>query len=542
MICAILMLLLLFMLRIECQCSTQLFTCTDEFPDLYKKCVINTTEYKVISDHIYNCSKGMCDTLEIQIGRGDVTITVDIPDNIINLKIDNRKGVYLVNLEAVNANVHLKKMSIFGNNIQINQPAFFRHFLNLREFQAQNLTFRHLPIFTHNKLLKRISMNQSVILNDTDRVIKKRFVSGLNKLEVLTWKRGGIVGIQKNSFSNLRMLSRLDLTENEIHELEDDTFNGLRGVTYLGLASNRITNVKGSSLTKLQNVRILDLADNPTFPLDSIGSVWSLEKVVLSHYNTTHLVPYPFQQLMNLANIGLDYIHFPCDCSNQWISKLHLYGISLTKTGSVCLNKEGSVDDTSLYSDCDFNSYPCFNHTQTCQTAGARRVDSGDSCLCCVANTSANYTDILYQCSCMEGYMRSKLLPNTCEENTNRNYELVTLGSAEGNVSLLLLLMTSFTFFVIILILIFFLITTVHMLKRKFSGRLQANNILSEIHNANNHEMKELDITSYDSEYHQLVAERDYKWVTYRRNSAELVYSNTKNNEREQHAVIPDSI
>ena len=538
-ICIILM-LFLFMLRVECQCSTQLFVCTEEFPDLYMKCVINTTEYNVISEHIYNCSIGLCDTLEIQIAKGNVTITINIPNNIINLKINNPMRVN-VNMDAVSVNLHLKRMFIFGNNIQINQPAFFRYFINLREFQAQNVTFKYLPIFTHNKQMTRISINQSMILNDTDRLIKKIFVGGLNKLEVLNWKRGGIDGILKNSFCNLRMLSRLDLTENEIHELEEDTFNGLRSVTYLGLASNRITIVNGNSLTKLKNLKILDLSDNPTFPLDSIASVWSLEKVILSYYNATYLLPYLFQQLMNLTNIGLDYIRFPCDCSNQWISKLHSYGISLTKIGSVCLNKEGSVDDTSLYSECDFNSYPCFNHSQTCQTPEARRVDSGDNCLCCVKN---NFTDEGYQCSCIEGYRQSKT-PNTCEENTNRkNSEFIALRFAEDNVSLLFLLVTTFTFLVIILILIFLLITTVNMLKRKLrvAGIMQGNKVLSVVQNVNTHEMKELDITSYDSEYHQLVAERDYKWVTYRRESAELVYSNIKDDEREQHAAKPDSI
>ena len=540
----IILMLLLFLLRIECQCSTQLFICTDEFPDSYKKCVINTTEYNVISEHVYNCSIGMCDTLEIQIARGDVNITVYIPHNIISLKINNPMGADNINVEAVSINPHLKKISIFGDNIQINQPAFFRYFINLRELQAQNVTFKYLPIFTHNKQMRRMIMNQSVILNDTDRLVKKRFVSGLNKLESLIWKRGGIVGILENSFYNLRMLSRLDLTENEIHELEDNTFDGLRIVMYLGLASNRITSVKGNSLTKLKNLKIIDLADNPTFPLDSIAQVRSLEKIILSHYNATYLVPYPFQQLMNLTNIGLDHIHFPCDCSNQWISKLHLYGIGLTKIGSVCLSKEGSVDDTSLYSDCGINEYPCFNHSQTCRTPGARRVDSGGSCLCCVANTSANLTDRGYQCSCMEGFRYSKLIPSACEENSDRrNYELITLRFAEENVSLLLLLVTTFTLYVIMLILIFLLITTVNMLTRKLrvAGRMQGNNVLSVVQNVNTNEMKELDITSYDSEYHQLVAERDYKWVTYRRDNAELVYSNIKD-EREQHAVKPDSI
>ncbi|KAI6657735.1 hypothetical protein LOD99_479 [Oopsacas minuta] len=540
--------LLLLILQVKCQCYTQSFICIDKIPNIYKKCVINTTDYNSISDNINKCSIGRYEKLEIQITQGHVKININLPENIIKLKISNPNGVDNVSVEVFNIHGYIRSMSLYGDNIHIKQQDFFCHFTNLLELQAEKLIFINPPTFTQNIYLERIIINQSVMLNQTDRVIDNTFVGGLTKLKVLIWKRGRITGILDNSFSRIGRLNILDLTDNCIKEITDSSFDGLQSLTYLGLSSNTITKVYITALTGLTNLKILDLANNPTFPLDSITPVWSLERVIISHYNATYLRPHPFQQLPNLAIIELDYIQFPCDCSNQWISQLHVYEIGITKIGSYCLNQEKQVDDTTLYTVCGNNTYTCFNHSQSCPAVEDWRVDYRDKCFCCQVNTSAIYSidtgdchqlcnniEGSYYCSCMDG--QSIFIENYCEViNEDKFWEVNTVIFAEQNLFLLLLLLTVISFLMIVLILIFLLVMVINKYKRmlRIAESMQRNNVISLVQRSNSHVMKELDIASYDSEYHQIIAEREYEWITYKRANTDVVYSNTKDDQIDQ--------
>ena len=186
-------------------------------------------------------------------------------------------------------------------------------------------------------------------------------------------------------------------------------FAGLYSLTYLALKHNNITTVHWNAFTILRNLEIINLDNNPTFPLDAITPVRSLERVSISYYNANYLTPEPFQQLENLTFIELNYIQFSCDCSTQWISRLEIFGIATSIVGSECLNDElRQVDDPTLYTQCPDNNYPCFNHSISCQV-GERRVDSGNYCSCLCQNRNTN---IFTECS----EINSCAVPNICEQ------------------------------------------------------------------------------------------------------------------------------
>ena len=400
-------------LRAVCECWTQSLACRDEIVDKYRKCQINVKDFNEIANKLYNCSMGNYETLELDIAQEveDLNILINLPQNIIALNISNPHQAENISLEIWSFNPNIKYISQYGKSIFIKQPEFFSYFSNLTNILAESLIFRSLPIFSNNKHLLSITVLESLVLNETDRVINNEFVRELKQLEVLNWACGGIIGIQKNSFSGLKGLKSLNLSNNQIHELQDQAFEGLYSLTYLSLRHNNITTVHRNAFTALSNLKILNLNNNPSFPLDAITPVRSLERVSISYYNAKYLTPEPFQQLENLTFIELNYIQFSCNCSTQWISKLRGFGIGISKVGSDCYNDDLvfiEVDDPILYTECPNNNYPCFNHSTHCRVE-ERRVDSGDSCSClCQNRNTTEYT------KCSE--INSCAVPNICDQ------------------------------------------------------------------------------------------------------------------------------
>ena len=398
-------------LRVVCQCWTQSIACRDGAVNTTRKCQINVTDFDTVANSVYNCSFGNYETLELEVAQGmhGLNITLNIPQNIIALKIGNPHQAENISLQIRTSYPNVKSISITGESISIPQSAFFSYFPNLTDILADSLILPSLPELSGNRHLISISVLQSFVLNETDRVVNEKFVNSLKQLEVLSWICGGIIGIQNNSFSSLKRLKSLNLSNNQIHELQDQVFEGLDSLTLLALRHNNITTVHRNVFTRLRNLEILNLDNNPTFPLNTITPARSLEKVSISHYKASHLTPQIFQQFENLTFIGLNHIQFSCDCSTQWISMLEGFGIGISKVGSECPGGESrEVDDPTLYTECPNNSYPCFNSSISCQ--GWRGASGGNCrCLCQRENTTV-YTE----CEDLNACLPSNICEQIC--------------------------------------------------------------------------------------------------------------------------------
>ena len=159
-------------------------------------------DFNTVINNLYNCSIGNYETLELEVAQGihGLNIILKIPQNIIALRISRKYQFRNKELKSKRENISLN-----GNSILIEQPAFFSYLSNLAEIRAESLIFRYLPTFSN----KSITILQSIILNETNRVINRIFVSESKGLEVLSWVGEGIIGIQKKSFSGLKSLKSL---------------------------------------------------------------------------------------------------------------------------------------------------------------------------------------------------------------------------------------------------------------------------------------------------------------------------------------------
>ena len=100
-----------------------------------------------------------------------------------------------------------------------------------------------------------------------------------------------------------------------------------------------------------------------------------------------------------------------CECEDQWISKLQLFGITTTLISACGSDGSKAVDDPGTCSSCQNMSYQCFNNSIVCPGDSWYRVDSVDGCNCAYQVELSLY-DLI--CSDIDECQNSSICLGTC--------------------------------------------------------------------------------------------------------------------------------
>ena len=419
--------LLIFLLGcLTFQSVNSTVTCSDLGNTL--SCLVETTnttliqetiESKIVSSHI---------TLKITIeGAGaGATLNIGFPENIIRLEVYNSVDTPVF-IETSTVNSGMIYISFFGQTVSIMQRDFFIYFPNLNSFGSAKLGMKFLPFFSENKNIYSIFVWNSVLEDVSNRAIDYKMVGNLTKLVYFFWENSEINEIEPGAFKGSNNLKYLSLRNNKIHELKSCTFEGLENTTNIYLSGNNISSVHPYAFIGLRKVDYLFLSNNPNMQLTPIIRMKELFYLDLSGNNPENISPEIIQQLPKLSVLIMSYINFNCTCDTQWISKLSDFGISLQLTGSTCIGEVSrQASNSTLYANCEYSSFQCFNKSIECVGENWTRVDTVDGCECIYSVELYTVSEICsdvdecedssicqgncintigsYKCDCLEGF------------------------------------------------------------------------------------------------------------------------------------------
>lgn len=193
-------------------------------------------------------------------------------------------------------------LSIFPNLVELSMEANlreinsgdFNHAINLINLFIPHNNFRKIKYYMFTPHPKEFSLNC-----DGDA-----FPLGKLKSMDLSWNR--ISEIEAYSFSRLKSLEVLVLSNNELAIIGRGTFNGLSCLTHLYLLSNEIKTIEDGALD-LPSLWLLDLANNKLKRLsNSVFDGLPKLEILRLHHNDMKHIGHSLYPLTNVKDISLD--------------------------------------------------------------------------------------------------------------------------------------------------------------------------------------------------------------------------------------------
>ena len=371
-----------------------------------------------------------------------LNIVFDLQTRVGKLTISN----YLnINLKLSTFKFHLEITSLLLNNgnlpfrkTQIN-PGLFMLLPNLKYISMTSVFFEYFPYFAYtNKFLTYLHVSQFEIPSSAPHSLSRGYISGLTELKHLRLESiqttqhldttdrsfAGLTsltylllgrfnihnpintlspltrvrdlrlincGLADMSFLNrtpsLYGLTRLVLNANFITEIQASIFSNYTNLVELYLHSNKLVQLESEAFRGLNNLETLYLDSNPIqdISITAFKGLKFLTRLYLEYNSFTSLSSRMFEYLSNLKYMGLSDVPLHCDCSLQWMPRVHhnfgLY-LSLTKCATPPEHIHKQAIDPSLYTDCIQElSYQCFNSSTSCPT-GSYCQDTLDTYTC----------------------------------------------------------------------------------------------------------------------------------------------------------------
>ena len=155
---------------------------------------------------------------------------------------------------------NLSKLRIRSTKITKLENKIFSQFQKLNDLKLYNnieLKSINYDCFSNLKQLTRLNLTKGLIES-----LDKRHFSELNNLEYLKLNLFKIVDIEENMFSNLKKLTTLDLSYCKLEILKPESFIGLINLKILDLRSNKFKKFDLRVLENITRIKIVDLSGN----------------------------------------------------------------------------------------------------------------------------------------------------------------------------------------------------------------------------------------------------------------------------------------
>ena len=415
------------------------------------------------------------DTAIRTLGSFDkLTIMLDLQTRVRELYIYNYIDNNKLKVNTFKFHTELTSLTLYYGNTRIH-PVMFLLLPNLKYLALSSVYFVYFPYFAHtNRFLTYLYIYIFDISSPSPHILTRDHVSGLSQLKYLFLYPTQYINTTEQSFSGLtaltylytgylnipnpittlsplvrlkglyihysRMtdisfltqtpflyrLTRLGFDHNLITQIPAGIFSNYANLAYLSLYNNSLIQLESEAFKRLSNLEILFLNSNPiqNLSLTAFKGLESLSSLSLQDTSLTSLSSRMFEYLPSLVDIWLYNVPLHCNCSLQWIPKVH-HSFSLYLSNALCVSpsehRNKLATDPSIYTECIQDlSYQCFNRSVSCP-AGSYCQDTLDTYTCVCEQEGYTFIRNLNKCVSSGDINNGlqKLNTNTCATCAN---------------------------------------------------------------------------------------------------------------------------
>lgn len=225
---------------------------------------------------------------------------------------------------------NLVKLRLDGNSIETLQDSVFKSLPSLRYLHLESNKLQHI----HKNALSELTNLRFLNLahNKQTSVHNALTFSQLRALTTLLLSENEIQYVGNNVFQNLKKLSKLSLSNNRISRLDSGALRGLSSLKQLLIDGNELEEIPAGLLDSLERIEELDFSHNKISSVDSLAfsQLKHLRVLKLKNNMLTSLSGEIFALNNVLYDLDLHGNNWTCDCRLQelkkWMSAAHSQG------------------------------------------------------------------------------------------------------------------------------------------------------------------------------------------------------------------------
>lgn len=229
---------------------------------------------------------------------------------------------------------NLVKLRLDGNSIDVLQESVFKcltslHYLHLESNKLQHIHKNAFSKLTNLRFLNLAHNKQSAVRNVLT-------FSQLKALTTLLLSENEIQYIGNHVFQNLKKLSKLSLSNNRLSRLDSGALRGLSSLRELLIDGNELQEIPAGLLDPLGSIEELDFSNNRISNVDALAfsQLKHLKVLKLKNNFLTSLSGDIFALNKVLYDLDLHGNNWTCDCRleelKRWMTVAHSQGKLLT--------------------------------------------------------------------------------------------------------------------------------------------------------------------------------------------------------------------
>uniref|UniRef100_A0A3B4Z3S8 TLR4 interactor with leucine rich repeats n=1 Tax=Stegastes partitus TaxID=144197 RepID=A0A3B4Z3S8_9TELE len=229
---------------------------------------------------------------------------------------------------------NLVKLRLDGNSIEVLQDSVFKSLTGLHYLHLESNKLRHIHRNAFSKLTNLRFLN--LAHNKQTAVRNVLTFSQLRALTTLLLSENEIQYIGNHAFQNLKKLSKLSLSNNRISRVDTGALKGLSSLRELLIDGNELVEIPAGLLDPLERIEQLDFSSNRISNVDSLAfsRLKHLKVLKLKNNLLTSLSGDIFALNNVLYNLDLHGNNWTCDCRleelKRWMTAVHSQGKLLT--------------------------------------------------------------------------------------------------------------------------------------------------------------------------------------------------------------------
>lgn len=225
---------------------------------------------------------------------------------------------------------NLVKLRLDWNALQILKDTDFKSLTNLHYLHLESNQLQHIHPHTFSKLSNLKFLNLS---HNKQKALRNPLTfSKLKALTTLLLSDNEIQHVAKGVFQNLQKLSRLTLSNNRISRLESGALQGLSGLREFLIDGNKLEEIPAGTLDALESIEELDFSRNSIGKVDAsaFSHLKNLRVLKLKNNLLSSLSGNSFSLNSQLYNLDLQGNNWTCDCRleelQRWMTIAHSQG------------------------------------------------------------------------------------------------------------------------------------------------------------------------------------------------------------------------
>lgn len=229
---------------------------------------------------------------------------------------------------------NLVKLRLDCNSIEVLQDSVFRSLSNLHYLHLESNKLQHIHRNAFSKLANLRYLN--LAHNKQSAVRNVLTFSQLKALTSLILSENEIQYIGNHVFQNLKKLSKLSLSNNRISRLDSGVLKGLSSLRDLLIDGNELEEIPAGLLDPLERIEQLDFSSNRISNVDVLAfkHLKHLRVLKLKNNHLTSLSGDIFALNSVLYDLDLHGNNWTCDCRlgelKRWMNDAHSRGKLLT--------------------------------------------------------------------------------------------------------------------------------------------------------------------------------------------------------------------